>query len=924
MPNSVNIAEEIDRRRKRLLDMSFRNRLLAFKIGSPRTISIVDKQPDGIFDRLVTLGKSFSFRPAAGSSSVAGNGDMRLDSDSHPSEEWLDHSGSVLQTNLTEAKLEGALKKICTDANTAIQETGVNILYMAFGLLEWYEATSSERQLMAPLILVPVKIEKRFDGRSGRSRYVVTFSGEEVQSNLCLQRRMKQDFGLVIPDLGDEQTPRQYFSAVAGIVARQPRWRVHPEVLVSFFSFTKLFMYLDLDPAKWQGEHSLEKNRVLQRIVAGGGIERDSPTFLGDYEIDGNPQAESIVLADDADSSQHSALCDIMAGKDLVIEGPPGTGKSQTITNAIAAAMAAGKTVLFVSEKLAALDVVRQRMEKLGLAHFCLELHSEGATPQKVFGDLAARLSARFNPPSKVDQNRQQLERSKARLKEYLDICQMPAGPLKEPTHTIFWRLVGMRMQGFQFLKDAAISTDLDHAAFSQRLDVLKELARHVAEIGVPSSHVWFGFNAERISSHNLDKFEDRISELAAVAGTLGDKLRQAAEILQTSAKDLIHFCCGLNTEQLKYLDMPALKDATLFTRLTGQTSRMAALALAKDLQRLAGKESVAARCVQKSIAESESAARETVELIDYPIVSRLQQLKLQAVEELCANLGNLCRLLDKGGEYGEALIRLGHGDPRTLESLKTAGNRHRLVMDKAVESTDELVPGLFTLAAEQRFVGATERRQHLAETRSALAACFELADLPPIEQLRSCRLALRKHAGSVTRIFSKEYRTTRREIKAFLREVTRESATALANRLQELEAWLIKKREFAEDKACSEHFGPLFKGLDSDWRRLEAVLFWAKAMKQHGLGYHDAERLVSARNADPTPLDPQELSDFIDALAKGLTKLESTGAVAPVEAASEQIPLTKLRQDAELLKGILGRLLALSRELRFEPRATM
>src|SRR5206468_5882639 len=122
------------------------------------------------------------------------------------------------------------------------------------------------------------------------------------------------------------------------------------------------------------------------------GVPADGLQFAPEHALDSEELASQVPsLIYDADSSQHSALVDALAGKNLVIEGPPGTGKSQTITNLIAAALVSGKTVLFVAEKLAALEVVRNRLDKAGLGLFCLELHSHRTQKKEFLEDLTAR-----------------------------------------------------------------------------------------------------------------------------------------------------------------------------------------------------------------------------------------------------------------------------------------------------------------------------------------------------------------------------------------------------------------------------------------------------------------------------------------------------------------------------------------------------
>src|SRR5690606_9080393 len=124
------------------------------------------------------------------------------------------------------------------------------------------------------------------------------------------------------------------------------------------------------------GEKNITQHATIQRFFANS-KDNGVANVAVEYEIDRLPEIhQRFPLIDDADSSQHSALVDAVSGKSLVIEGPPGTGKSQTITNLIAAALAQGKRVLFVAEKMAALEVVKKRLDRAGLGEFCLELHS--------------------------------------------------------------------------------------------------------------------------------------------------------------------------------------------------------------------------------------------------------------------------------------------------------------------------------------------------------------------------------------------------------------------------------------------------------------------------------------------------------------------------------------------------------------------
>jgi len=271
-------------------------------------------------------------------------------------------------------QLDTVSRKISSAAKTAIEESGTNMLYLIFGFLEWHEADESEQPHLAPLVVVPVTIE-RSGGKGKAVETIIECSGEDVESNLSLVEKMRRDFGLEIPHLEDDDTPETYFVKFETILSLKKRWSIGRHVTLALLSFGKLLMYRDLDPKTWPASQSIAKHPLVCELFEGS--RNSNITLAEEFAID-EPELKKDIphLIRDADSSQHSALVHALRGQNLVIEGPPGTGKSQTITNLIAAALARGKTVLFVAEKLAALEVVRRRLDDAGLGMFCLEVHS--------------------------------------------------------------------------------------------------------------------------------------------------------------------------------------------------------------------------------------------------------------------------------------------------------------------------------------------------------------------------------------------------------------------------------------------------------------------------------------------------------------------------------------------------------------------
>jgi len=216
---------------------------------------------------------------------------------------------------------------------------------------------------------------ERSNGKGKALDSILNYSGEDIETNLSLVEKLRRDFGIEMPLLDDDDTPESYFAKFEEILKLKKRWRIRRQITLALVSFGKLLMYRDLDPRTWPAAHNISKHPLVRDLFEG--TKSSNIELAEEYPIDA-PELKREVphLIRDADSSQHSALIHALRCQNLVIEGPPGTGKSQTITNLIAAALATGKAVLFVSEKLAALEVVRKRLDDAGLGLFCLELHS--------------------------------------------------------------------------------------------------------------------------------------------------------------------------------------------------------------------------------------------------------------------------------------------------------------------------------------------------------------------------------------------------------------------------------------------------------------------------------------------------------------------------------------------------------------------
>ncbi|EJL90176.1 DUF4011 domain-containing anti-phage protein Hhe [Pantoea sp. GM01] len=466
-----------------------------------------------------------------------------------------------IQTLYYPSELEAMLRSLHGKAQVAIEETGAGILYLALGFLEWFESEDSDKARLAPLFTIPVTLEKgKLDPQAGLYRYHLRYTGEDILPNLSLQQKLQGDFGIALPDHSDDLLPETYFKQIQTIIEKsKPHWTVRRYGALSLLNFSKMLMYLDLDPDRWpQGNKNLLNHEIIKRLFtsqAGDALDRASGGS-NEYAIDNFSDIhEKFPLIYDADSSQHSALIDSVNGENLVIEGPPGTGKSQTITNLIAAAMLNGKKVLFVAEKLAALEVVKHRLDKAGLGDFCLELHSHKSHKRKVLEDIQKRLS---NPA--LQQTTAQIDAEISRYEDLKNVLNSYAQEINQE-----WKNTGLTIHQIltgatRYRRELDIDPTLLHIEnfsgntfdrvsqlrlrdqITQFKDVVVEFRQQVGEKAELAEHPWYGVNNIDIQLFDCDRIvallSDWNAELFSWQEALSDFLQNHA-ISSASYDDL-------------------------------------------------------------------------------------------------------------------------------------------------------------------------------------------------------------------------------------------------------------------------------------------------------------------------------------------------------------------------------------------------
>jgi hypothetical protein len=847
-------AAALDKLRARLLDLTNRNRLLNFR-HSAATLRIVDVDLDTVFSKLMNE-EEIQFRYVPDPDPSPEFDDAELEegtSKPNPADiaEALGWQTSydlmtpsahnpdsrVLPVLLYVEDLETKTRKIGSAAKTAIEESGTNMLYLTFGFLEWYESDDSRQEHLAPLLTVPVALNRRTAKGKGFGASV-EFSGEDFATNLSLAEKMRRDFAIEIPTIEEDDTPTTYFSRFEAILTQKKRWRIRQHLSLSLLSFGKLLMYRDLDPKIWPG---IEKHARVTELFEG--TRRDDIEHAEEYAIDAAEIKRDVpMLIVDADSSQHSALIDAVRGQNLVIEGPPGTGKSQTITNLIAAALTAGKTVLFVSEKLAALEVVRRRLDEAGLGIFCLELHSHKTRKDSLLQDLATRLKARgsFRDPRELDQHLSVVEEKKRLLTGYANLINRELQPFKATVFEILWAR-DLAYQDLQFdralVEKLLLSTVIQFTPgdVAQTEQFLLVHAQHLAGVLRASSkleqHPWAWVNAA-LSFQEQERICDLLETLVSHVQNVAPIHRALADV----GVSLPFTLQGLNAATEVLTRLPILsekfhgrvlapcRDAAVRTALLDFIEAVENARASRQMLADATSANNPAPLLRRDIT---SLLAETVTVLAARGHERSDSLRLRQDLER----GRAAeRLLSEAGDCHVALSSLlGTQIPFDTRNIQRLLNCLQAVETAPVEVLHLRTPNLEADGAGRIIERAASTARELEKRHRELEQSFDLSTLT--DSVHATRL--QAHASAVEaagfwqRCFGRQYRAGRRAYKALARNPKGASRKTIAHDLRTVADYLEAHARFEKDADCQALLGTHFDGIRTKWSDWQLVVEW-------------------------------------------------------------------------------------------------
>lgn len=516
--------------KNRLLDLSLRNRLINFT-DSARMSLTVPGDYLAAFEDAINQGTAFHLLPSDQIAAVHRERGLRYGRELPPEQqmELLVERKQVF-IDLTESIYLSRLRALAYAARTLIEETGSNNLYLAFGSLLW---SVDGKPLRSPLILVPVRLTA--PSRGGIYRLTLDESGASTP-NYCLLEKLRQQHGLEIPEL---QEPKEDGAGIdlqsalqstrEALAKRGLPFRVEPTADLAILQFAKFRLWKDLDE-HWE---AFSENSLVRHL-----IQTPNEPFLDPVQEIAAADLDQVAAVSPmpADSSQLAAVAEANAGRTFVLEGPPGTGKSQTITNLLTRAIAEGKRVLFVAEKRAALEVVRKRLDEVGVGEFCLDLHDKGSSTNEVRAQIRRALD------HAVEVDSQGMETD-------LDLLSSARGSLvryarrlheKNPAGLSFYSARTQELAIGDSAPSLPVGEGFIAAATPELMTSIRGVLAALPDVADPAHpqphHPWGFIDTGSPSSFNLDAVRGASVELdAALAelpagGVLGDVLRSVRD----------------------------------------------------------------------------------------------------------------------------------------------------------------------------------------------------------------------------------------------------------------------------------------------------------------------------------------------------------------------------------------------------------
>ena len=749
------------------------------------------------------------------------------------------HTDRDIQTLLLPDRLERCLNALSIKEKTWREETGISVLHAAFGFLKWQDQDQDRSvQKFSPLILIPIQIKKK--RAKGGLEFWISSDEDEEQENKILAEKLRLKFDIRLSEYTGHQKLEKYFQEVAKQNPRGITWEVKRWAVIGVFPSTSLAMYHDLRPNGWDFASHKVVSGLLGGLDTGHDAIPSSTPFATEYDID-EPKIENKVscLITDADSSQFSTIVDVVDGNNLAVEGPPGTGKSQTIINTIATSLDSGKKVLFVAEKSAALEVVRSRVEAFGLGVFILSLQASRSGKKQVISSIRDRIEMQpCADPSELDYTIKQFKETRSELKSYVTILSAKYGQTDFNIYTILGRS-------------------------SKFTDLINSLPRNIANFSIPNTTQMTSDRLQDIlswckkienawaktSSHhdywksiqlkNIDPFQERkllnnakeISSLFAEADKKRKELKQF-KLSPTITKDKLQYIqTVINNTPESISSISSISDEEIYV-ITNLTSSEIIETLREYLNDAKSwrenRDDIIQHLKTQEVDESVSVSNLT------ELNWLLSKYKLDSIEkkELDALLARYRNDLENVKQFKELVNQaLKVSESLTSLTISTFIKILKVVAQVSNQGLAVRKEEMDDFSLQALFNKQVQKAQSLKERKALLSEEFTLlSSLPESTTIASYESAL-SNAGFFS-FFLQSYK----QAKQFYQSISKRTKfrkSYAARKLRELREWQDDLKIFNENELVKNILGLHFDSIDSDFAPFEEAISFFQQIDQ-------------------------------------------------------------------------------------------
>ena len=874
-----------------LLDLGKRNKMINYRETKRTTIKLVEPSFDELFDRLALNEETLTFQR-----SVDRETDIRVFSILS----LLENLSAALPVTIGDIKTEGSvlerqrtLKNLRAKSRLAQEEQGTNILYLSFGFIEWNDGKGVSAQwIKSPLILVPVVLALE----ALNSPYTLKKHEDDIVVNPTLEYYLKTEYGIELPQFdADRDTLDSYLKSLEE-TADQRGWRVLREVSLGLLSFLKISMYNDL----LRNEERIKKNPVIRAMSGDTAEANEIPEHLRNFDLD-SISTQDCYQVMSADSSQQDAILYSKNNISFVMQGPPGTGKSQTITNIIAEALAQGKKVLFVSEKMAALQVVYRRLQEAHLGDFCLPLHSYKANKKEILEQIGANLKLKQTRVKDVAiSNLEELLSIRQELNEYAEELHALNPELNISCYEVYSKLEEVNdAPTITFALSEPLS--VSQAKLQACLNVLKEYSLSLERLSYfVHKNPWDGL-VSRMSGYEytehmrtaLETFTESIQECTNI-------IARIIESPELNEKTPYISICELSELAEKICELPQIPKIWLGEFNFDQSIKTATEA--KDAYtKLFDLREAISKIFSDTIYQynyndwKDKLLAQADGFLELPLVrGKTPDFFIEEAVPLHAHFENLKRALsDANNAYSAINGKLGTSFTTNAYNIQTVVSLLELIRSNAIlnklwfssdiENVRKLIGEAQTVTDEIKIV-----KEKILSAWESEILCLDYAPI---------LLRYKTEYTSIFKVFKGQYKQDKKQIQALSKTVLKKLSDDVAiELLTTIKLYHDKMNWLSENAGELERLlGGYYKGLDSDWDTLKNAINVCIKVKELPIGEPSPKLLeiVSIEHSEEAAKLDVILSELTAALVAAKNEVSALEAEIDVNLADFDVDKT-------------------------------